>query len=434
VVVFADALDTAGELASYDVVVLGDSGNPDGDPDWTVFDAALETWLSAGGGLVVTGFGAITEACAHSAVVQSMLPVACDDASLQGTTMTVAEPVHPVVDEVGDFELYDYAWADTSATLAAGATGLMTASDGNWAVAVRDHGAGRVVYLAPVYMGRSSYYCSSLREDESDLLLEEAVAWAAGCVDIDGDGGLDQRCGGDDCDDADPSLYAGAPELCNGVDDDCDGVVPDVEIDADGDGLAECEGDCDDSDPWMDLTDGDGDGYTRCDGDCDDDDPALNLDDLDGDGWSNCAGDCDDDAGDRYPGAPELCNGVDDDCDGAVPGDEIDDDGDHSSECEGDCDDSDPSLNNGDIDGDGFSSCDGDCDNADPDVYPGAEDVAGDGVDSDCDGSDAPSEPDDGDWGPPEGGGCGCQSSPAGAGFAALLLALKILLCGRARL
>ncbi|MCU0672935.1 MAG: hypothetical protein MUE69_09125 [Myxococcota bacterium] len=35
----------------------------------------------------------------------------------------------------------------------------------------------------------------------------------------------DGRCGGDDCDDTDPNVYPGAPELCNGEDDDCDGDV-----------------------------------------------------------------------------------------------------------------------------------------------------------------------------------------------------------------
>jgi hypothetical protein len=42
----------------------------------------------------------------------------------------------------------------------------------------------------------------------------------------------------------------------------------------------------------------------------------------------------------------------------------------------------------GDLDGDGVTVADGDCDDGDPDLYPGAEDIAGDGIDQDCDGAD----------------------------------------------
>jgi hypothetical protein len=52
----------------------------------------------------------------------------------------------------------------------------------------------------------------------------------------------------DDCDDTDPGIYPGASERCNGLDDDCDGEVPE---DQDGDGYADtaCGGDdCDDLD------------------------------------------------------------------------------------------------------------------------------------------------------------------------------------------
>ena len=66
--------------------------------------------------------------------------------------------------------------------------------------------------------------------------------------------------------------------------------------------------------------------------------------DLDGDGVSDCEGDCDDTDPNTYPGAEEICDGLDNDCDGVVPEDEIDDDGDGWTECDGDCDDRDPSV------------------------------------------------------------------------------------------
>ncbi len=49
-----------------------------------------------------------------------------------------------------------------------------------------------------------------------------------------------------------------------------------------------------------------------------------------------------------------------------------------------------------DADGDGFTKEQGDCDDTNPDVYPGASEIAGDGIDQDCDGSDlVKDDPDD---------------------------------------
>ncbi len=85
--------------------------------------------------------------------------------------------------------------------------------------------------------------------------------------------------------------------------------------------------------------------------------------DLDGDGFSVEAGDCDDADPQRFPGAPERCNELDDDCDGTA----------------------DEGL---DLDGDGVRSCDSpaDCDDEDPARSPALREVDHDETDNDCDG------------------------------------------------
>ncbi|MBT3217790.1 MAG: hypothetical protein HN348_01755, partial [Proteobacteria bacterium] len=132
-------------------------------------------------------------------------------------------------------------------------------------------------------------------------------------------------------------------------------------------------------------------------------------DDLDG--FSEEQGDCDDTDSDIYPGATELPNGLDDDCDGTI--DEgtylYDDDGDGFTELEGDCDDGDadvfpgnPELPDGkdndcdgivdegtdlyDDDGDGWTEDAGDCDDNDARINPGTPEICHDGLDNDCSG------------------------------------------------
>lgn len=95
------------------------------------------------------------------------------------------------------------------------------------------------------------------------------------CADFDGDGAYDRRCGGDDCDDADATTRPGAREVCDGRDNDCDGLVPADEVDGDGDGVRLCAGDCDDSDPSRHP------GALEVVGDCIDND-------CDGDGEGAC--------------------------------------------------------------------------------------------------------------------------------------------------
>jgi len=248
------------------------------------------------------------------------------------------------------------------------------------------------------------------------------------CLDDDADG--DGQQPPLDCDDQDETVFDGAPELCEDVtqdpvDNDCDGSFDDADEDTDEDGETPCEGDCNDLDAEVHsgAVDHPGDGIDQ---DCDGADAVECFDDVDQDGWggellssggNSCTegvqlgGDCDDTDPAVYPGAEEICDGVDTDCDPSttLPTPDVDLDEDGVEACAGDCNDADPwvypgatelcdgedndcdprtaALNGeGDFDGDGVISCD-DCNDDDPELgHVGVREVCGDGEDTNCNG------------------------------------------------
>jgi predicted outer membrane repeat protein len=201
-------------------------------------------------------------------------------------------------------------------------------------------------------------------------------------VEIDNDGdGFSQVQG--DCNDVDPAVYPGAEEACNGLDDDCDNIIDVDELDIDQDGLLGCANDCDDLDPAV------REGLAeRCDDGKDNDcNGTIDVDeDSDLDGHTTCSGDCNDTDPEVHPGHVELCNLIDDDCDGlADEGFDLDADG------YGDC-----------------SSCEEPCDCNDLMAHarPGQSELCGDGIDNDCDGTVDVAEDKDGDGISTCGGDC----------------------------
>jgi hypothetical protein len=231
-----------------------------------------------------------------------------------------------------------------------------------------------------------------------------------------------------DCNDMDASVHPGATEsAADGIDSDCDGAElcytdydgdgyrPDEYSEVDGDllctgaGLVGADapgGDCDDTDDTVnpdgtespsDDMDSNCDGLEQCYIDADGDgfrtmDEAIvesEAIDCDGDGIASVeasATDCDDSRGDVNPSMVEVVgDGTDGDCN-TVELCYVDADGDgwRTNEVVQSVDDA--------CDGDGEAGMEAplvDCDDTTAGVYPGAEEVLDDGVDQDCDGTDA---------------------------------------------
>jgi hypothetical protein len=163
-----------------------------------------------------------------------------------------------------------------------------------------------------------------------------------------------------DCNDDSAAVYPGAPEICDDLDNNCNGAID--------------EETATDALTW--YRDIDGDGY----GETDDSAPSC----TEPEGYTAEGGDCEPTVGEMHPGAEELCNERDDDCDGEVDEEAIDMDT-FYIDYDGDDYGSDTYTIIACTPPEGYTEDPTDCDDFRSTVYPGAIEFC-DGLDNDCDG------------------------------------------------
>jgi hypothetical protein len=206
-------VDSAAELADYDVVVLGGSGLGI-DPIWSMAMAyALQEFVEGGGGVLMTGWGLFNSKFGGSAnedaaaVLDTFVPgdldtdysftfTCCGDAA----SIELTDLGHPITEGLPTFVNYGVGCCleYNIHALQSGDVSMGTLSPERFgpghALIYRENigaGNGRSVYLGAPHLGSVRDYPavqSGLRNGPGDQLFEQTLAWLAANVDADADG------------------------------------------------------------------------------------------------------------------------------------------------------------------------------------------------------------------------------------------------------
>jgi hypothetical protein len=336
---------------------------------WTSDGSGSGTWsvpatsiIQVGSGLVITGSGTVADPYKISLPLGGTI----------GQVLTIGTDGVP-------------AWEDTSATLNTYYLDADTDSYGDFNVSI-------VAVSMPIGYVTNNTDCddgnAAINQDANEVCdgvdnncdgsIDEGFSFVTYYWDADNDGygsildagalyclnpGVGYSLTNDDCDDSKSLVYPGAIEICDGIDNDCDGLIDEdlvfttYYIDADHDG-------------YGDINDAFGALYCS--------NPGV--------GFSLTNNDCDDSKSVSNPGAVEICDGLDNNCDGSIDEGltftlyytDVDLDGYGDSNDAGALYCSNPGV--------AFSLNNNDCNDSNSAINPGIIENNSDGIDNNCDG------------------------------------------------